>query len=258
MIADMIREWENGAYCVLGIKRTSEENSLMFWLRKQYYRLAERLSSIETIQNFTGFGLYDRKVVELVRSFDDPYPYFRGMIADIGLPTVKLLYDQPARKFGITKNNWYTLYDIGMLGIINHSKVPLRLATFAGFIGGWNFVPHRPDLPRSQARVLVDIQLWSCTDADRCIFHIVPSATFSRCDGRIYWSDLHSGPEASVCRGAGSRQLRISPGASQSGRANRPRGHSRQVVENTLGDHHQRPRKEATQPIRRHNDSRPP
>jgi polyisoprenyl-phosphate glycosyltransferase len=135
MIADMVREWENGAYCVLGIKRTSEENSLMFWLRKQYYKLAERLSSIETIQNFTGFGLYDRKVVELVRSFDDPYPYFRGMIAEIGLPTVKLLYDQPARKFGITKNNWYTLYDIGMLGIINHSKVPLRLATFAGFLG---------------------------------------------------------------------------------------------------------------------------
>ena len=135
MIADLIREWENGAYCVLGIKRTSEEASLMFWARKQYYRTAERLSSIETIQNYTGFGLYDRKVVDLVRSFDDPYPYFRGMIAEIGLPTVKLLYDQPSRKFGITKNNWYTLYDIGMLGIINHSKVPLRLATFAGFAG---------------------------------------------------------------------------------------------------------------------------
>ena len=136
MIADMIHEWEKGAYCVLGIKRTSEENSMMFWARKQYYKLAERLSSIETIQNYTGFGLYDRKVVDLVKSFDDPYPYFRGMIAEIGLPTVKLLYDQPARKFGITKNNWYTLYDIGMLGIINHSKVPLRFATFAGFAGG--------------------------------------------------------------------------------------------------------------------------
>jgi glycosyltransferase involved in cell wall biosynthesis len=135
MIVDLIREWEKGAYCVLGIKRTSEENSLMFWLRKQYYKLAERLSSIETIQNYTGFGLYDRKVVDLVKSFEDPYPYFRGMIAEIGLPTVKLLYDQPARKFGITKNNWYTLYDIGMLGIVNHSKVPLRLATFAGFVG---------------------------------------------------------------------------------------------------------------------------
>lgn len=135
MIADMIREWENGAYCVLGIKRTSEGHSLMFWMRKQYYKLVERLSSIQTIQNFTGFGLYDRKVVELVRSFEDPYPYFRGMIAEIGLPTVKLLYDQPARKFGITKNNWYTLYDIGMLGIISNSKVPLRLAALAGFFG---------------------------------------------------------------------------------------------------------------------------
>ncbi len=135
MIVDLIDEWEKGAYCVLGIKRTSEESSVMFWLRKQYYKLAERLSSLETVQNYTGFGLYDRKVVDLVKSFDDPYPYFRGMIAEIGLPTVKLEYDQPARKFGVTKNNWYTLYDIGMLGIINHSKVPLRLATFAGFAG---------------------------------------------------------------------------------------------------------------------------
>ncbi len=135
MIDGMIAEWEKGAYCVLGIKRSSDEHSLMFWMRKQYYKLAERLSSIQTIQNFTGFGLYDRKVVDLVRSFDDPYPYFRGMLAEIGLPMVKLFYDQPARKFGVTKNNWYTLWDIGMLGIINHSKVPLRLASFAGFAG---------------------------------------------------------------------------------------------------------------------------
>jgi len=135
MIPDMIREWEKGAYCVLGIKRTSEENSLMFWLRKQYYRLVERISSIETIQNYTGFGLYDRRVIDLVRTFDDPYPYFRGMIAEIGLPTVKLLYDQPVRKFGITKNNWYTLYDNAMLGIISNSKIPLRLAVFTGFLG---------------------------------------------------------------------------------------------------------------------------
>ena len=135
MIHEFIRAWENGASCVLGIKRSSEENTLMFWLRKQYYKLADRLSSLETIQNFTGFGLYDRKVVELIRSFDDPYPYFRGMIAEIGLPTVKLMYDQPVWRIGVTKNNWYTLYDIGMLGIINYSKIPLRLATFAGFLG---------------------------------------------------------------------------------------------------------------------------
>ena len=135
MIAGFLAEWEAGYSMVLGIKRTSEENSLVFFARKQYYRLAERLSSIETFQNFTGFGLYDRKVIEYVRSFGDPYPYFRGMLAEIGLPYKKIYYDQPRRKFGITKNNWYTLYDIGMLGIINHSRVPLRLATFAGFAG---------------------------------------------------------------------------------------------------------------------------
>jgi glycosyltransferase involved in cell wall biosynthesis len=135
LIPTFIEEWEAGSSMVLGIKRTSEENSLMFFLRKQYYRVAERLSNIESFQNFTGFGLYDRKVIELVRTFDDPYPYFRGMLAEIGLPFKKIYYDQPRRKFGITKNNWYTLYDIGMLGIINHSKVPLRFATFAGFIG---------------------------------------------------------------------------------------------------------------------------
>ena len=135
MIGDMIREWENGYSMVLGIKRTSEENPLMFWVRKRYYRLVNQLSSIETFENFTGFGLYDRRVVDLVKAMDDPYPYFRGMIAEIGMPHKKLPYDQPVRKHGITKNNFYSLYDLGMLGIINHSKVPLRLATFAGFVG---------------------------------------------------------------------------------------------------------------------------
>jgi glycosyltransferase involved in cell wall biosynthesis len=135
MIADLVREWENGYSMVLCIKRSSEENSLMFWIRKRYYRLVNRLSSIETFENFTGFGLYDRRVVDLVKSFADPYPYFRGMIAEIGLPHKKFYYDQPVRKHGITKNNFYTLYDIGMLGIINHSKVPLRLMAFAG-LGG--------------------------------------------------------------------------------------------------------------------------
>ena len=135
MIPTFIADWEAGSYMVIGIKRTSQENSLMFMLRKWYYRVAERMSNIETFQNFTGFGLYDRKVIELVRSFGDPYPYFRGMLADIGLPYKKIPYDQPKRKFGITKNNWYTLYDIGMLGIVSHSRVPLRLATFVGFAG---------------------------------------------------------------------------------------------------------------------------
>jgi hypothetical protein len=120
---------------VLAVKNTSEENAAMFWLRTQYYRLVERLSSVETIQNYTGFGLYDRRVIDLVRSFEDPYPYFRGMIAEIGLPYKKIFFNQPQRERGVTKNNWYTLYDIGMLGIVSHSKVPLRFAAFAGFCG---------------------------------------------------------------------------------------------------------------------------
>ena len=135
LIPALVKKWEAGASMVLCIKRSSEEASLVFWLRRQYYRFAERLSSVQTFQNFTGFGLYDRRVMEIIRSFGDPYPYFRGMIAEIGLPFKTILYDQPSRKFGITKNNWYTLYDMAMLGITNQSRVPLRLAVFAGFIG---------------------------------------------------------------------------------------------------------------------------
>jgi len=133
MIVDFVREWEAGYPMVLAIKRTSGENPLMFWIRKKYYRLINRLSSSETFENYTGFGLYDRRVVDIVKSFNDPYPYFRGMIAEIGLPHKQLYYDQPARKRGFTKNNFYSLYDMAMLAITNLSKVPLRLVTFTGF-----------------------------------------------------------------------------------------------------------------------------
>jgi glycosyltransferase involved in cell wall biosynthesis len=134
MIADMVREWENGAPVVIAVKNASDESGLMFWVRTKYYRFVNRLSNIETYQNFTGFGLYDRKVVDMVKQFDDPYPYFRGMIAEIGLPHVELPFNQPRRKRGITKNNFYTLYDLAMLGITNLSKVPLRVVTFSGFV----------------------------------------------------------------------------------------------------------------------------
>jgi glycosyltransferase involved in cell wall biosynthesis len=133
LLRQMIEQWENGAPVVLAIKKTSEENGLMFWLRTKYYRLVNRLADLETYENFTGFGLYDRRVIEIVRCFDDPYPYFRGIIAEIGLPHVKITYDQKRRQRGITKNNFYTLYDLAMLGITNFSKVPLRLLTLLGF-----------------------------------------------------------------------------------------------------------------------------
>src|SRR5260370_11344029 len=117
----------------MGGKRDAEESGLMYALRSCYYRLVARLSEVELTRHFTGFGLYDRRVVDVVRQLDDPYPYFRGLIADIGFETYKVLYKQPLRRGGITKNNWYTLYDLAMLGITNHSKAPLRLATMAGF-----------------------------------------------------------------------------------------------------------------------------
>ena len=135
LIPRLVEEWENGYSMVLMVKQTSEENPLMFWVRKKYYRLVQRLSSIQTFENFTGFGLFDRKVIDAVKSFNDPYPYFRGMIAEIGLPYKAIPYDQPRRKRGFTKNNFYSLYDTAMLGITNLSKVPLRLLTLSGFAG---------------------------------------------------------------------------------------------------------------------------
>jgi glycosyltransferase involved in cell wall biosynthesis len=134
LIEGMILEWEKGKAMVLGIRATREENPMMLWIRRKYYRIVNRLSEIETFEDFSGFGLYDRRVIDLVKSFDDPYPYFRGMIAEIGLPHSTFTYGQPKRKSGISKNNFYTLYDMAMLGITSLSKVPLRLVTFSGFL----------------------------------------------------------------------------------------------------------------------------
>jgi glycosyltransferase involved in cell wall biosynthesis len=134
LIPQMLRKWEEGYALVLCVKEKSEENGAMYTLRTLYYRLVKRLSSISTIEHFTGFGLYDRKVVEIVRGFGDAYPYFRGMISEIGLPHCEIPFAQPLRKHGVTKNNFYTLYDMAMLGITNLSKVPLRLVTFLGFL----------------------------------------------------------------------------------------------------------------------------
>lgn len=134
MIPEIVAQWRAGFAMVVCVKRSSQEDPLMFWLRKGYYAVIEKLSSIATIQNFTGFGLYDRKVIEAVRQFDDPYPFFRGMVAEIGLPMCTIPYDQPVRRRGITKNNFYALYDMAMLGLVNLSKVPLRVVTALGFL----------------------------------------------------------------------------------------------------------------------------
>jgi glycosyltransferase involved in cell wall biosynthesis len=135
LLTDLIAEWEKGTPIVIAVKTSSQESGLMYRLRTWYYRIVNRLSDIETYEHFTGFGLYDRSVMDMIKRFGDPYPYFRGMIAEIGLPHVEIQYEQQRRKHGKTKNNYYTLYDLAMLGITTLSKIPLRAVTFSGFAG---------------------------------------------------------------------------------------------------------------------------
>ncbi len=135
LFAEMIREWEKGVPIVAGIKNSSDESGLMYGIRTAYYRLVARLANVEVLEHFTGFGLYDRSVVEQIRAnFRDPYPYFRGMIAELGLPIARIFYNQKRRERGISGNNFYSLYDLAMLGITNLSKVPLRMVIFCGFL----------------------------------------------------------------------------------------------------------------------------
>lgn len=134
LIPTMIDHWESGARMVLGVKVSSGEPRLMYWLRTKYYNLIRNLADTETLEHFTGFGLYDRSVIEIVRGCDDQYPYFRGLIAEIGLPYVRIPYHQVERLRGLTKNGFYTLYDLAILGITNSSKAPLRLFTAFGTV----------------------------------------------------------------------------------------------------------------------------
>lgn len=136
LIVTFVERWLAGSPIIVGVKPEAKESAIFFALRRAYYRLVTRIANVRLIQNFTGFGLYDRKVIEIIREIDDPYPYFRGLICEIGFDVVQVPYVQPRRKRGISKNNFYTLYDIAMLGITSHSKVPLRLATIAGFAMG--------------------------------------------------------------------------------------------------------------------------
>jgi glycosyltransferase involved in cell wall biosynthesis len=132
MLPQFVRKWEEGYKIVLAQKTESHESRLLFFVRKSYYNIINRLSEIELVKNVTGFGLYDRRVVEDIRKIDDPYPYFRGLICDLGYERALIPFTQPVRKRGLTKNNFYTLWDMAMLGITNHSKVPLRIAVFVG------------------------------------------------------------------------------------------------------------------------------
>jgi glycosyltransferase involved in cell wall biosynthesis len=141
LIPQFIRKWEEGYQIVLAQKRSSEESPLFFMIRRGYYHIVSGLSETDLVKDVTGYGVYDRQVIEDIRKIGDSYPYFRGLICEFGYSRYLIPFDKPVRKRGFSKNNLYTLYDLAMLGITNHSKVPLRLATFAGFgIGCLSFL----------------------------------------------------------------------------------------------------------------------
>jgi polyisoprenyl-phosphate glycosyltransferase len=136
LIAEFVRNWRNGFKVVIGVKPRSRESWAMSFLRGAYYRMLNKISETPLIDNFTGFGLYDREAVETLRRIPDRRPYFRGLIAELGFARAEVPFVQPRREKGVTKNNFYALYDLAMMGVTSHSRVPLRLATMAGFLLG--------------------------------------------------------------------------------------------------------------------------
>jgi dolichol-phosphate mannosyltransferase len=141
MILKFIEQWELGWKVVMAVKPESKTNPLVHYLRKMYYRFLDGISEVPLIKDTTGFGLYDRAVLDCVRDIRDPYPYFRGLICELGFPVKTIAFTQPRRARGISKNNFYTLFDTAMLGIVSHSLVPIRMATIFGLImGGISFL----------------------------------------------------------------------------------------------------------------------
>jgi len=134
LIHEFIKEWQLGFKIIIGIKEKSEENFLIFSIRKLFYRLIDKISETRQIQNFTGFGLYDISFINILKNLNEPYPYFRGIVSEFGFSIKRIPYLQPKREKGKTKNNFYTLYDIAILGFVSHSKIPLRMSSFIGFI----------------------------------------------------------------------------------------------------------------------------
>ena len=134
MIPQLVREWENGYKVVCCVKTASKEKRLMYFLRSVYYKLIKKMSNIEQIEHFTGFGLYDKSFVDTLRRLDDPIPFLRGIVAELAPDRKTIEYEQQRRRAGKTKNNLYTLYDAAMLSFTSYTKIGLRLATISGFI----------------------------------------------------------------------------------------------------------------------------
>jgi len=132
LISKYIEEWEKGHLVVMGQKTTSDENKLKHNFKKLFYKFINLISEIPLLMDTTGAGLYDKKIIEELRKTKDPYPYFRGLVSEITNDVKLIPFHQPKRNKGKTKNNYYTLYDLGIVGIIKHSKIPLRIITFIG------------------------------------------------------------------------------------------------------------------------------
>lgn len=133
LIPAFVREWENGYKIVIGRKTKSQENKLLYFLRGCYYKLIRKMSSVEMIEQFTGFGLYDRSFVNTLRDLKDPTPFIRGIVAELGPERKEIEYTQPQRRAGKTHNNWYSLFDAAMLSFTSYTKVGMRIAEFVGF-----------------------------------------------------------------------------------------------------------------------------
>ncbi len=136
LIRDFIIAWEGGYKIAMATKPESEEGIIFNQLRKIYYKFLNKISNVKLVENATGFGIYDLSVIEQLRAINDPYPYLRGLVSEMGYKIKVIFFNQPSRKRGISKNNFYTLYDIAMLGIVSHSMVPIRIASIGGFLIG--------------------------------------------------------------------------------------------------------------------------
>lgn len=134
MIEKFVRCWEAGEKIVIGVKKSSEEKKLIYHVRSFYYKMIRKITDIEHIDHFTGFGLYDKAFVDVVRKLQDPMPYLRGIIAELGYEYLAIPYEQKKRRGGKSKNNFYSLYDYAMWGITSYSRVVMRIATFLGFV----------------------------------------------------------------------------------------------------------------------------
>jgi len=134
MIPKFVAEWENGHKIVCGVKVKSKENPLVYFLRSCYYKAIKKMSDVEQIEHFTGFGLYDKDFIDVLRKLDDPSPFLRGIVAELGPDRKEIPYLQEKRRAGKTSNNWYRLYDAAMLSFTSYTKIGLRLATIIGFI----------------------------------------------------------------------------------------------------------------------------